>query len=118
MIEYCVCLALDEWNTTPPLSNNQIGTFPSRTILLNLSLCHLLQSVGILKSRNRFVYSDSGFSVETDKQDDRYTRWIGVLRTQTNPMVMRLKVALNIADGYGAGLSSDYGWINGWYGIT
>tara|TARA_Y100001973_G_scaffold106120_1_gene182163 strand:- start:8635 stop:8859 length:225 start_codon:yes stop_codon:yes gene_type:complete len=74
--------------------------------------------VGILKSRNRFVYSDSGFSVETDKQDDRYTRWIGVLRTQTNPMVMRLKVALNIADGYGAGLSSDYGWINGWYGIT
>ena len=118
MIEYCVCLGLDEYNTTPPLSSSTISDFPSRMILLHLTLCHLLTSVGILKSRNRFAYNDSGFSVETDSQDTRYTQWISLLRSQVNPMIIRLKVALNIAGGYDAGLGSDYGWINGWYGIT
>ena len=51
MLEYCACLAIDEWNTTPPLSNVGISSFPSRFILLQLTLCHLLTSVGILKSR-------------------------------------------------------------------
>ena len=118
MIEYCVWLAIDEWNTTPPLSGSNISNFPSRVILLQLTMCHLLSSVGVLKSRNRFSYNDSGFSVQTDAQDDRYIRWIGLLRSQVNQRVTQLKVALNVAGGYGAGLSSDYGWINGWYGVV
>ena len=118
MIEYCAFLALDEWNTTPPLSGNSIADFPSRIILLQLTICHLLTSVGILKSRNRFMYNDGGFSVQTEDQDTAYTRWIQLLRSQTEPKMLRLKVALNIRGGYGAGLSSEYGWIHGWYGLT
>lgn len=118
MIQYCVSLALDEYNTTPPLSGNTIDTFPSRAVLLQLTLCHLLTSVGILKSRNRFNYSDSGFSVQTETQDDRYVRWIQLIRSQLNPLMNRLKVAINISEGYGASLGSEYGWIHGWYAVA
>ncbi len=118
MIEYCVFLALDEWNTTPPLSTHSISGFPSRGILLRLTLCHLLTSVGILKSRNKFSYTDGGFSAQTEDQDTSYTRWIQLLRSQLNPQILRLKVALNINEGWGAGMGSEYGWINGWYGLT
>ena len=118
MIHYCICMALDEYNVTPPLSNNIISNFPSRTILIQLTLCHLLTSVGILKSRNRFIYSDSGFSVQTETQDDRYVRWIQLIRSQLTPMINRLKVAINISEGYGASLGSEYGWIHGWYAVA
>tara|TARA_Y100001938_G_C7915322_1_gene341671 strand:- start:197 stop:667 length:471 start_codon:yes stop_codon:yes gene_type:complete len=118
MVEYCTCLAIDEWNTTPPLSNVGISDFPSRFILLQLTLCHLLTSVGILKSRNRFAYSDGGFSVETEGQDDRYVRWIQLIRSQLEPKILRLKIAKNISEGYGASVGSEYGWIHGWYGLT
>lgn len=118
MIEYCACMAIDEWNTTPPLSNNGISDFPSRFILMNLTICHILTSVGILKSRNRFQYSDGGFSVETEGQDDRYVRWIQLIRSQVNPLIRNYKVAKNISEGYGASLGSEYGWIHGWYGLT
>jgi len=118
MVEYCIWLSIDEWNTTPPVTANVLSDFPSRLILLHLTLCHLLTSVGILKSRNRFTYNDGGFSVQTEEQDTMYSRWIQLLRSQVDPKLMRLKVALNISGGYGGGLGSEYGWINGWYGLT
>jgi hypothetical protein len=118
MIEYCVWLAVDEWNTTPPLSSQQVANFPSRTILLVLTIIYILQSVGVLKSRNRFTYNDGGFSVVTEEQDDRYQRWISLFRSQINPKITRLKVALNIEGGWNAGVGSEYGWINGWYGFS
>lgn len=118
MIQFCVCLAIDEFNTLPPLSSYIVSNFPSRNILLQLTICHILTSVGILKSRNRLAYNDSGFSVDTESQDDRYVRWISLIRSQLNAQIRQLKTALNIADGYGASLGSEYGWIHGWYGIT
>ena len=118
MIQYCICLAIDEFNVLPPLSGYNVADFPSRSILLHLTVCHILTSVGILKSRNRLTYSDSGFTVDTETQDDRYARWITLIRSQLNAQIRQLKTALNIADGYGASLGSEYGWIHGWYGIT
>lgn len=118
MIQYCVFLALDDWNTTPPLASNTVSDFPSRVILLQLTLIHLLTSVAILKSRNRFVYNDGGFSAQTEEQDGAYLQMAALLRSQVDPKIMRLKVALNIAGGYGAGLPSEYTWINSWYGMS
>lgn len=118
MIEYCAHLALDEFNTTPPLTSYAISDFPSRSILLHLTIIHILTSVGILKSRNRFSYSDGGWSSDTEQQDQLYQNWIQLLRAQTAPRMQSLKVALNIEGGWGAGLSSEYGWIHGWYGVS
>jgi hypothetical protein len=117
MIQYCVFLALDDWNTTPPLASNTVSDFPSRVILLQLTIIHLLTSVAILKSRNRFVYNDGGFSAQTEEQDGAYLQMVALLRSQVDPKIIRLKVALNIAGGYGAGLPSEYTWINSWYGL-
>lgn len=118
MIEYCVNLAIDEFNTSPPLTRYSISAFPSRTILLYLTICHLLTSVGILKSRNRFQYSDGGWSSDTEQQDSLYQNWIQLMRSQVKPQAQALKIALNIEGGWGAGVGSEYGWIHGWYGLS
>lgn len=117
MMQYCVILALDEWNTTPPLASTSLSTFPSRSILLQLTICHILMSVGLLKSRNKLPYSDGGFSVDTETQDESYQRWISLIRAQLNPRITQLKISLNIAGGWGASVSSEYAWINSWYGV-
>ena len=121
MIRYCCELAIDEWNTTPPLSGHAITNFPSRVILLHLTMIHLLTSVGILKSRNSFAYSDGGFTVQTDEHDTRYQRWIQFFRS-TGPAsrhaIQQLKISLNIQGGWDAGVGSEYGWLHGWYGLT
>ena len=118
MMKYCIVLALDEWNTTPPLCSTSLANFPSRSILLHLTICHLLTSVGILKDRNRMPYSDGGFSVDTETQGESYQRWIQLLRSQVNPRIMQLKIALNIAGGWGGSVPSQYAVISGWYGTT
>jgi hypothetical protein len=118
LIEYCVRLAIDEFNTYPPLTTHTISGFPSRTVLLQLTMIYLLQSVGILHSRNRIAYNDGGFSVETEQQDSLYQNWIQLLRSQVMPRLERLKVAMNIESGWGAGVGSEYGWIHGWYGLS
>lgn len=118
MIQYCANLAIDEFNTTPPLTSYQISGFPSRGILIDLTIIRLLISVGILKSRNRFQYSDGGWSADTEQQDSAYMNWINLLRTQVSSRLQMLKVAINIEGGWGCGMGSEYGWINGWYGLS
>ncbi len=121
MIRYCAMIAVDEWNITPPLSSHSVATFPSRSVLLHLTVIHLLTSVGILKSRNSFAYSDGGFQVQTEEQDTRYQRWIQMFRSMgpaSGKAIKDFKVALNIEGGWGSGVGSEYGWIHGWTGLT
>lgn len=119
MIDYCTHLAIDEFNTTPPLIGVfGISNFPSRTVLLYYTICHLLTSVGILKSRNRFQYSDGGWSSDTEQQDSLYMNWVQLFRRQVQPQAQALKISLNIEGGWGAGVGSEYGWIAGWYGLS
>lgn len=119
MVQFAITLALDEWNTTPPLTGHSLSNFPSRGLLLYLTVIHLLTSVGILKSRNSFAYSDGGFTVQTEEHDTRYQRWIQLFRT-AGPVanMQKLKISLNIVGGWDSGVGSEYGWIHGWYGLT
>lgn len=119
MIAYAILLALDEYNTTPPLlSPVSIANFPSRVILLQLTLIHLLTSVGILKSRNRLSYSDGGWSVDTESQADEYPKWIQLLRSQVDARLVAVKISRNIEAAWGLGVPSEYAWLHGWYGAT
>jgi hypothetical protein len=121
MIRFAMYLAVDEWNVMPPLTGHTFSNFPSRGMLLYLTVIHLLTSVGILKSRNSFAYSDGGFTVQTEEHDTRYQRWIQLFRS-AGPASFKsmrdLKIAMNIAGGWGTSVGSEYGWIHGWYGLT
>jgi hypothetical protein len=118
LINYCVHLAIDEFNTTPPLTTSDIGNFPSRTILLYLTVIHVLTSAALLHARNRFSYNDGGYSVETEQQEALYQRWIQLFRSQISGHIQNLKIAQNIERGWGGGVGSEYGWIHGWYGLS
>jgi hypothetical protein len=119
LIQYCAWLAIDEYNTTPPLMGTySIANFPSRSILLQLTIVYILMSSGILHSRNRFSYNDGGYQVETEQQEALYQRWIQLIRSQMQPRLQQLKVAMNIEAAWGGGVGSEYGWIHGWYGLS
>ena len=116
-IRFAAWLAIDEWNVRPPVSSATFATFPSRFILLFLTIIHLLTSVGLLKARNSITYNDGGFSVQDNEAQERlYKQWIQVLRAQVDPVMRDLKISLNIAGGWGAGVGSTYGQLHGWYG--
>ena len=118
MIDYCMTLAIDEWNTTPPQDARAFETFPSRVILLYLTIVHLLFSVSLLKTRNRLRYVDGGWSSDPESQAEDYLRMIQMIRSQIAPQMMSLKVSNNIENAWGGGVSSEYAWINTWYGYT
>jgi hypothetical protein len=115
LISYAIWLALDEWNTTPPLASATVESFPSRGLLLQLTLIHLLTSVGILKSRNRLAYNDGGFSVQSETQDQSYQTWIQLFRSQSVPRMDQLKRTLNIEGAWGSGIHTDYAYIGQWF---
>ena len=121
MIRFAMFLAVDEWNVMPPLTGYVFSSFPSRAMLLYLTVIHLLTSVGLLKSRNSFAYSDGGFTVQTEEHDTRYQRWIQLFRTAgpaSRQSMKELKISLNIQGGWGTSVGSEYGAIQGWYGLT
>lgn len=118
MIKMCMDLAIDEWNTTPPLDSRSAESFPSRVVLLYLTIFHLLFSVNLLRARNALPYSDGGFSVSLENTEQLYKQTMGMLRGYVDPKIRDLKTAINIAGGWGSSLGSDYGWQNGWYGYS
>lgn len=117
-IHYCITLAIDEWNSTPPLETRSLENFPSRFVLLYLTIIHLLVSASILKMRNKFRYVDGQWTSDTEPQAELYPQMIGLLRQQVAQVMRDIKVANNIASAWGRGVHSEYGWINGWYGYT
>lgn len=111
-IEYAVNLALDEWNSTPPPIKHTLSNFPSRTILLMLTLIYILHSAGMKKSRDHLPFNDGGFVVPAEEQTTLYSNWISMLRNQVNPLIARLKVALNIEGSGEAAAASEYSMID------
>lgn len=114
MVQYCALLALEEWNARSPVQYTSVKAFPSRGILLQLTIIQLLTSAGILHSRNRLPYNDGGFQADTEAQADEYPKWIQLLRAQVNPLIERLSVRLNIAGAYGGGVPSQYSLLSNW----
>lgn len=116
MVQFCAHLALDEWNALSPVQIGSVAEFPNKLILLQLTIIHLLTSVGILHSRNRLPYNDGGFSADTEAQADEYPKWITLLRSQVGPLLQTLSIRLNIASARGVGVPSEYGLLHNWYG--
>lgn len=117
LIQFSMRLALDEFNTTPPLIGRyNADNFPSLDIFLKLTLIHVLTSAALLHARNKIAYNDGGYSVETEQQEMLYQRWVQIFRQEVSARIQQLKIALNIEGGWGDGLGSEYAYTAGWYG--
>jgi hypothetical protein len=115
-IVWAICDALDDFNTTPPFTSFGLNTFPSRSLLIRATVITLLESIGLLQTRNHLSFSDGGLQVGINDKTPFIQSWLQLFKNSYEEKKTRLKVAYNIESAWGGGLSSEYRFVNGFYG--
>lgn len=116
LIAWAVIDAIDDFNSTPPMTNYQLSNIPSKSLLLRGTVISLLESIGLLMSRNHLTFSDGGIQVGASDKTPLIQSWIQLLGNKYEDKKQKLKIALNIEGGWGGGVHSEYLWTNGFYG--
>lgn len=116
LIAWAVLDALNDINTTPPLQSFTLNSFPSPYLLLRGTVTSLLESVGLLQTRNHLTFSDGGIQVGISDKTPLIQSWIQLFTNKYEQKKKDLLIALNIEGGWGGGVSSEYLWTNGFYG--
>lgn len=117
MIAFSIVLALDEFSNTPPLiASYDISNFPSLSLLIRMTVWHLLQQVILLSMRNYLPYSDGGGTPGIAEGNVQLLiGWANMMGAMLQQQERQLKVALNINNALGApGLRSEYSWVHGY----
>lgn len=115
-IAWAILDALDDFNTTPPFTRFGLNDYPSRSLLLRGVVCTLLESIGLLQTRNHLQFSDGGITVGVNDKTPFLQAWIQLFRNSYEDKKMKIKVAYNIESAWGGGIHSEYRFINNFYG--
>lgn len=115
-IAWAILDTLDDFNTTPPFTRFGMQDFPSRSLLLRGVVCTLLESIGILQTRNHLQFSDGGITVGVNDKTPFLQAWIQLFRNGYEDKKLKIKVAYNIESAWGGGIHSEYRFINNFYG--
>lgn len=117
-IAWAIFDALSNFNGTPPF----IGRFrledllgrDQHALMLRMTVIALIESVGLLQTRNHINYSDGGLNVGVNDKTPLLMKWLEMFRSMTEQRMMQVKVAFNIEqllDG-GPGMHSELWWVN------
>jgi len=102
-----ILLALDDYNTTPPLiDNSTVITFPSKSLLIGGATIFVLSSVGLLQTRNKFTFNDGNITIAADAKAPELQSWISIFQNQYERLKLRLKTAKNIEAALASGTSN------------
>lgn len=108
LVELCAELALDDFNVTPPLIGNYtLDTHPSKGLLMLGTVIWVLQSAGILQSRNQLDYAAGGVTVGSSNKTPLYQSWINAFLQVYETKKANLKKAINAEEAFGS-ISSEY----------
>lgn len=117
-IAFAMMETVDDFNTTPPLIGSfTIENFPSTSLLIRGTIINVLESVGLLQTRNQMSYSDGqGVGVGISDKTPMLLNWIQLYQGQYEQKKFRLKQALNLNGALnGGGVPSEYVLINGYF---
>lgn len=115
-IMWAILDALDDYNSSPPFTNFGLANFPSKHVLIRMTVVSLLESVGLLQTRNHLQFSDGGITVGINDKTQFLQSWIQLFRSRTDAKIERLKVAYNIEQAWGGGIHSEFRFVNNFYG--
>jgi hypothetical protein len=116
LIAWAIMDAIDDFNSTPPITFYGLTNFPSRYLLLRGTVIGLLESIGLLMTRNQLSFSDGGIQVGISDKTPLIQSWIQLFTNKYEEKKKQLKIAINIESGWGGGIHSEYLWTNGFYG--
>lgn len=115
-IVWAISDALDDYNTTPPFTRFTLTNFPSKSLLVRGTVISLLESIGLLQTRNHLSFSDGGLQVGVNDKTPFIQSWLQLLKNSYEEKKLRLKIAYNIEQAWGGGVHSEYRYINNFYG--
>lgn len=106
LIAWSVLDALSLFNGTPHLTNLSLENLLSRNqhhLLLRLTVITIVESVGLLQTRNHINYSNGGLNVGVNDKTPLLLQWLQYFKASTMQLMSNVKVALNIEGILGAG---------------
>lgn len=117
MIAWAVVDTLDVINNEPPVDLTfALKDFPFPHLLIRGAVIAVLESVGILQTRNRVNYSDGGIRLSVSDKAPELQAWIGLFRNDFYRKLARWKVSQNITQAIGTtGVYSEYWTLSGSY---
>jgi len=114
-LDLCIELALSDFNETAPvICSYSVTNFPAFDLLLRGVVIQVLQSAGILQSRNDLKYSAGGVSVNISDKAQQYLGWLKGFIQAYEVKKRNLKFQLNMSQCWG-GIGSEYGLLSGLY---
>ena len=122
MIAWAILDFLSDFAGTPPdlgyMTLEEMFTRHYQAFALRGTVVGLLQSVGILQTRNHLQFSDGGISVGVSDKTPMLMQWIRDFQGKYEQEKVQKKIALNIASLLHdrAGVHSEYYFANGWWG--
>ena len=123
MIAWAILDFLSDFAGTPPplgyFMLEELFDMHYQSFALRGTVVALMQSVGILQTRNHLQFSDGGISVGVSDKAPMLLQWIRDFQNKYEQEKTQRKVSLNIAQMLGtfSGTHSEYFFVNGWYGI-
>lgn len=120
-IAWAVLDALSDFNGTPHLTDYSLEDllqYKQHALLRRMTVIALIESVGLLQTRNHINYSDGGLNVGVNDKTPLLMSWLQYFKAYTDQLKQRVKVALNIQGILGpsnAGVHSELWFVNATY---
>lgn len=107
-IAWSVLDALADFNGTPHLTSMSLEDLLQRNqaaLLTRMTVISIIESVGLLQTRNHINYSDGGLNVGVNDKTPMLMNWLQYFKASTDQLKQRVKVSLNIEGILGPGNS-------------
>lgn len=122
IIAWAVVDFLSDFNQSPPPLGNytleQLLNLGYTSLARYGTIVNVLQSVGLLQTRNQLNFSDGGINVAISDKTPQLMSWIQLFQSKYEQDKLKIKISLNIRQILGeAGAHSEYLFVNSFYGI-
>ena len=120
-IAWAILDALSDFNGTPHFTQyslEELLMYNQHALLRRMTTISLIESIGLLQTRNHINYSDGGLNVGVNDKTPLLMNWLQYFKASTDQMKQRVKVALNIQGILGpsnTGVFSEYWAVNQTY---
>ena len=118
-IAWAVMDAVEDFNGTPHFTEYTLEQLLGKHqghLLTRMTAINLIESVGLLQTRNHINYSDGGLNVGANDKTGLLMNWLQLFKNETEQKKTRAKVGMNIEDAMDSyGVASEYWATNATY---
>lgn len=99
MIAWAILDAISWFNGTPHFTNMSLDDLfmkNQQALLMRMTTVTLLESVGLLQTRNHINYSNGGLNVGVNDKTPMIMNWLKYYKASVEQRMQQVKVAINI----------------------